>query len=314
LALAVLWALRLALFRRTERLTEHRVWVRGTLAFSAVVLAAAAVGTYARNEVWRNEESLWRDVTIKSPNNGRGQFNYGNMLLVRGDFAGGLPYLERAQALNLDEGQLGRGTQPPVLAVRLAIAYAGVGRDAEAGRHYENAVSLAPDDWEPHFYYGRWLHSTGRIAEAQVQLAAALRANPQSFASRYLLMQMACEQRNWPALDASIAETQELSKGDEVARGYVSKYARLEPGQAPAPEKLVSAASAACGAGRYDECLSNARQALAIRPNEAEAYYVASSALLARGRNADAIHALRMAIRIQPDYAAAKDSLTGVVQ
>src|SRR5580700_7009812 len=43
LALAVFWALRLALFRRTERLTEHRVWVRGTLAFSAVVLAAAAV-------------------------------------------------------------------------------------------------------------------------------------------------------------------------------------------------------------------------------------------------------------------------------
>jgi tetratricopeptide (TPR) repeat protein len=314
LALAVFWALRLALFRRTARLTEHRAWLRGALAAVAVVLTAAAVGTYARNEVWRNEESLWRDVTIKSPNNGRGQFNYGNMLLVRGDFAGGLPHLERAQALNLDDGKIGRGTEPSVIEMRLATAYAGVGRDAEAGQHYENAVSLAPDAWEPHFYYGRWLHDTGRMAEAQVQLAAALRANPQSFASRYLLMQLACEQRNWPALDALIAQTQELVKDDEVARGYTLKYARLELGQAPAPEKLVGAAAGACQTRRYDECLSNARQALAIRPNYAEAYYVASGALFARGRNADAIHALRMAIRIQPDYTAAKDTLTGVVQ
>src|SRR5208337_4811990 len=104
------------------RLTAHRGWLWGGLAAAAVVLAAAAVGTHARNEVWRTEESLWRDVTVKSPQNPRGLSNYGNLLLSAGDFAGGLPYLERAQALQPEDA---------VIEVRLANAYAGVGRDAE---------------------------------------------------------------------------------------------------------------------------------------------------------------------------------------
>jgi tetratricopeptide (TPR) repeat protein len=304
LALAVFWALRLALFRGTERLTSRPALLPGALTAAAVLLALAAVGTHDRNEVWRTEETLWRDVTVKNPNNDRGLFNYANILMSRGDFAGGLPYLERAKTFKSSD---------PVLEVRLAIAYAGVGRDAEAGQRFQEAVALAPDVWEPHFFYGRWLHDKGRMPEAEVQLRTALRANRQSFASRYLLMQMAAEQRNWPVLDALIADTLQLAKGDEVARGYTAETARLAPDQAPAPEKLVSAAGDARAAGRYDECLSLARKALSIRPNYAEAYYVASGALVARGRTADAVHALRMTLRIQPDHAAAKETLMGVV-
>ena len=192
LALAVFWALRLALFRGTERLTSRPAWVPGALTAAALLLVLAAVGTHDRNEVWRTEETLWRDVTVKNPNNDRGLFNYGNILMSRGDFAGGLLYLERASAFKSSD---------PVLDVRLAIAYAGVGRDVEAGQRFQEAVSLASDVWEPHFFYGRWLHDKGRMEEAQAQLQAALQANRQSFASRYLLMQIAAEQRNWPALD-----------------------------------------------------------------------------------------------------------------
>jgi protein O-mannosyl-transferase len=304
LALAVAWALRLALFRKTVRLTAHRGWLWGALTALAVVLAAAAVGTHGRNEVWRTEESLWRDVTVKSPQNPRGPSNYGNLLLSAGDFAGGLPYLERAQALRPDA----------VTELRLANAYAGVGRDAEAGQHYERAVTMGGDAWGPHFFYGRWLHDTGRMAEARAQLVTALQLNRQSFAARYLLMQMDCEQRDWPTLDALIADTLTLAQGDEVARGYTAPIARLAPGQAPAPEKLLSSARSACEAGSYNACIAQARQALAIRPNYAEAYYVASGALAARGRKADAIHALRMAIRIKPDYEPAKKALTAVVE
>ena len=77
---------------------------------------------------------------------------------------------------------------------------------------------------------------------------------------------------------------------------------------------MLSSARSACEAGSYNACIAQARQALAIRPNYAEAYYVASGALVARGRKADAIHALRMAIRIKPDYEAAKKALTAVVE
>jgi tetratricopeptide (TPR) repeat protein len=303
LVLAVFWALRLVLFRKTERLTAHRAWLRGGLIAAAVVLAAAAVGTHERNEVWRTEETLWRDVTVKSPNNSRGLSSYAYRLLARGDFAGGLPYMERAQALQPNDA---------VTQVRLATAYAGLGRDVEAGQHYQRAVELSADAWQPHFFYGRWLHDKGRMAEAQDQLVAAGLANRQSFAARYLLMQLFCEQRNWLALDALIAETLELAKGDEVARGYTAEAARRAPGQAPTLEELLSAAAGACGAGRYDECLFRARQALTIRPNCAEAYYIASGVLIARKRDADAIRALRTALRIKPDYEAARQALMTV--
>ena len=44
---------------------------------TAAVLILCASGIYQRNRVWRDEESLWHDVTVKSPHNGRGLMNYG---------------------------------------------------------------------------------------------------------------------------------------------------------------------------------------------------------------------------------------------
>ena len=64
-----------------------------------MVLALEAAGTHTRNDVWRTEESLWHDVTIKSPNNGRGWSNYGASLVNKQDFTRALPLLERAEQL-----------------------------------------------------------------------------------------------------------------------------------------------------------------------------------------------------------------------
>ena len=47
----------------------------------AVLVAA---GTHERNRVWHDDESLWRDVVAKSPNNGRGLMNYGLIFMQRG--------------------------------------------------------------------------------------------------------------------------------------------------------------------------------------------------------------------------------------
>src|SRR6266550_9514980 len=69
------------------------------VATCAVVLFLCANGyaTFQRNKIWKNEETLWHDVTIKSPNNGRGLMNYGNTLMAKGDFEGALDYFHRAQ-------------------------------------------------------------------------------------------------------------------------------------------------------------------------------------------------------------------------
>src|SRR5262249_15834800 len=51
-----------------------------------VILLAESAGVHARNEVWRSDETLWRDVTEKSPGNGRGWMNYGVALMAQREY------------------------------------------------------------------------------------------------------------------------------------------------------------------------------------------------------------------------------------
>jgi Tfp pilus assembly protein PilF len=292
LALAVFWSLRLALFRKTSRLTTNGAWVRGAAAALVVVMAAEAAGTHRRNQVWRTEESLWRDVTIKSPKNGVGMMNYGITFIARGDYPTGLSYLQRAQALMPDYYSA---------ELNLGIAYGGLGRDEEAERQFERAVALAPNLAEPHFYYGRWLKSKGRLGEAQAQLEAAIRANQAYFPARSLLIEVYTEQKSLPARDRLIEDTLRLSHNDELARRYMQERAT--------PEGLLNLSAKYCNAGNYEDCLAAAKRAIELRPAYAEAYNNIAAAYIAMQKWDEGIQAAREALRIKPDYEAARSNL-----
>jgi protein O-mannosyl-transferase len=166
LALAVFQAARMALSPRAQR----------AAALATVgVLACFVLGTRARNEVWRTEETLWRDVTEKSPRNGRGWMNYGLQFMAKGDYATALALYDRARTLVPNYY---------MLAINTGIAHGALRHDDEAVRQFERAIALAPDSSEPRFYYGRWLASIGRTAEAAAQFQAALKLNPLAFDAR----------------------------------------------------------------------------------------------------------------------------------
>src|SRR5581483_6165840 len=146
------------------------LWARrATVALVAIVLIAEAVGVHARNDVWRTDESLWYDVTVNSPTNGRGLMNYGLTRMAAGDYATALTYFERALAFTPNYS---------LLHINLGIAYGGVGRLVDAEREFTTAIRLAPDDWRSHLYYGRWLRQIRRSDEALAQLELAARENP----------------------------------------------------------------------------------------------------------------------------------------
>ena len=54
----------------------------------------------AAQRVWRTEESLWLDATIKSPDNGRGLMNYGVIQMSKGNYRVADEYFERALAVH----------------------------------------------------------------------------------------------------------------------------------------------------------------------------------------------------------------------
>jgi protein O-mannosyl-transferase len=339
LALAVFWSARLLLFRHTARLTENLYWLHGAAGCLTVILAVAALGTRERNIVWNNRESLWRDVTVKSPNNSRGWQNYGIAFLSRKDYARALPLLQRAREVGADW---------PTLDIQLAAAYAGLGRDAEAEQHLRRAIELAPDEAEGHAQYGAWLKTKQRLAEAETQLKVAIRAAPKDIASHYLLMEIYSDQNRVAELDAMYDEVVAITGRDEAgqaiesARKMGKSVLEKEPSRPPqlpaqartpvpppaasgqtgttarppagSAETMLRLAAGYCQAGRYEDCLNTSKNVLKLRPEYPEALNVMAMALFATNRGDEGIDALRQALRIKPDYATAQKNLEWALQ
>ena len=100
-------------------------------------LCASSYATFQRNKVWKTEETLWHDVVIKSPGNGRGLMNYGNTLMAKGDYAGALDYFHRAQQLT---------PHYSVLFINLAIAEDASKQSALAEQHFKDEEYVDRDD------------------------------------------------------------------------------------------------------------------------------------------------------------------------
>jgi tetratricopeptide (TPR) repeat protein len=136
-----------------------------------LVLAVAAHGTRLRNVVWHNEESLWYDVTLKSPQNGRGLMNYGLTQMEKGDYVRALNYFTRALEFSPDYY---------VLEINLGIANGALNNNEEAERHFARSIDLAPQDAQALYFYASWLRDRGRYSEAiqDVELHASSTTRP----------------------------------------------------------------------------------------------------------------------------------------
>jgi tetratricopeptide (TPR) repeat protein len=309
LALAAVWSLRLLLFRETARLTTRPGLVRLCIIAAALILAISASGTWQRNRVWRTEESLWLDVSQKSPKNGRGLMNYGLSQMSKGDYAVALQYFERAWVYS---------PYYSILEINLGIANGGLGRDSEAERHFLRALSLAPNDAFSHYFYGRWLRSKGRSSESIAQLEAAVRVNPDSFDSRHLLMQTYLDQHEWGGLQRVAEDTLRLAPGDRAARQFLAAVQTRDQ-EIGEFEKKTRAAPTADGfidlsllyyqAHKYPECIQAARQALELSPNDARAYNNIGAAYNSMALFDEGIRAEQEAMRFEPNFELARNNL-----
>jgi tetratricopeptide (TPR) repeat protein len=197
-----------------------------------------------------------------------------------------------------------------VLAANTGMALAGLRRDAEAETYFRRAIELAPGEADPYFFYGRWLHSKGRINEGQFQLEAAVRVNRQSFPARYLLLQVYSDQGNRSAYDTLLQETLKLAYNDETARRYLEGL--QSPGQASqggTAEEQLHLSAGYCRAGKFEECIAAAKKAIALRPDYPEAYNNIAASNIALGRWDEGIAAANQAIRLKPDFELAKKNL-----
>jgi len=284
---------------------------RGTRAVIATALACLllllALGTRRRNEVWRTEETLWEDVAMKSPRNGRGLMNYGLTQMSKGDFPAALRWFDQAAVYSPNY---------PLLEINLGIANAALYRNDEAAAHFHRAIQLNPQSADCYFYYGRWLHEKGRVEEAINNLNAAANLNPMFLDARYLLLAIYAERQQWYELKALADETLKISPNDATVRRYVNartlagRAADSTAGAEPkTPEAFLQLSLGKYQIHDYAGSIASARQALRLNPGYAEAYNNIAAAHAALEEWDEAIAAAKQALRLKPDFPLARNNL-----
>ncbi len=204
LTLAVVWGVsRIKLLSRFPNVTAVA---------AALILAGCAWGTHERNAVWHSEESLWKDVSEKSPHNGRGLMNYGLTLMGKGDLEGALDLFTRAEAFTPEYA---------TLKINLGIVHGALEHDAEAQAKFHEAIELSPDDAQTYYYYARYLHEKRKDDEAIPLLRKASSMNHSYAEPLYLLMEVYSDRHDAANLRATAQETLQLFPGDETAAKYL---------------------------------------------------------------------------------------------
>jgi Flp pilus assembly protein TadD len=238
----------------------QRTWTR-IAAFCAVVLFLFANGyaTFERNKVWKSEETLWHDVVLKSPGNGRGLMNYGNTLMAKGDYAGALDYFHRAQALVPNYA---------VLFINLAIAEDATKQSVAAEQHFKEALRLAPSSPDSYSYYARYLLTHSRADEARAFLQSALEFSSTDLMARNLLAQAdsAANQPRSANAESYLALSLQRYQEGRYAEAIAACRAALalRPDYAEAWNNICASCNKL---GRYDEAASACEKALHYKPD-----------------------------------------------
>lgn len=134
----------------------------------AALLALIAGASAVRSGVWRDEERIWTDATIKSPRSAHARYNLGTLWLERG-------HLEQAER----ELRAARALDPasPRPYVNLGTIHYRRGRYRLATAEFEAAAKLAPRDFEVWMNLASAQARAGRdeAAIASLRRAEALR-------------------------------------------------------------------------------------------------------------------------------------------
>lgn len=254
-------------------LTNRRVLGVATMA----VLAALAYGTYRRNEVWHTEESLWRDVTQKSPYGARAHVNYG---LALSEIPGRLPEAisEYREALRIDpdsadaHGNLG-----------VALSHMP-GHLAEAITEYDAALRVRPENANVHLNLGKALvQIPGRLSGAIREFEATLQIDPDS-------------------ADAHLNLGSALSQIPDRLPQAITEFRAALQIQPNFPEAHCSLATALSKSGRLPEAIEEYQTALRMKPDYGEAHLNSAVTLLQiPGRLSEVVEHYEAALRIDPE-------------
>ena len=272
LALSAVYTLALWIMKYETKLVNFPKYeiLLGVLVF--IGLSSYAYGTHKRNMVWKDDETLWYDVTVKSPKNGRGFMNFGLTQMAKGNYPGALSYFEKAFKL---------APQYYTLDINLGIVKNAMGKPIEAEEYFKKATTLMPMLFEPYFYYARFLKTNNRPNEAKPLLEKTLAMSPYYMEGRYLLMDIYQDQESWDSLKFMADKTLEIDPENKRAKQYleasIKRVSKLDASIIQAsnnkkPEDYLNLSLELYNKGLYEKSIEACEEALKLKPDYADAY------------------------------------------
>lgn len=312
LALSVVTFIGLWLIKMEEQITANANY-RALLATCVfLVLGLNAFGVHQRNKIWHDEESLWYDVTIKSPLNGRGLMNYGLTQMGKGNYAVADTYFERAVPFLPSYS---------TLFINIAILKGATGKPQEAEQNFLKAKALSPNTYDSYVFYARWLNQVGRVNDAEAMAEVAVQLNPYSIMALDILMHCNNALAQYDKLVKTATQYLALVPNDLTAQKF------LEAGKThatvietvPAAPQAIQPTTTAAGyldqslayynQGDYEKCIDACKQAIKLKPDYADAYSNMGAAYNQLKQWQNGIDACEQALKINPNHKLAKGNL-----
>jgi len=304
LAMGITWSLGLLFLNYSKRIKKQ--WI---VAPVLLLLAAYGYGTWQRNKVWHTDESLWYDVTVKSPENGRGLMNYALAKLANGDYKTAETYLRKALVLTPDY---------PFLYTNLGVVIEYRGDIALADKFYKAGAELGPDYPDPLCFYAKFLIAQFRYKEAIPFLQRAIKVSPLYVTPRTMLMSIYSMNGEWGKLKLLAEQTLVLSPQNPDVLNYIAaanekkneldiEYDKAK--LSPDAGKFADLSQSNYLAARYPQCIIAAQEAIKLNPGLAGPYNNMGAAYTKLQQYSEAVSALKKALLLSPNFEMAKNNL-----
>ncbi len=273
-----------------------------------LVLTLNAYGVYSRNKVWKNEETLWLDVTEKSPLNGRGLMNYGLTQMSKGNYVVADSYFEKATQYLAYYN---------TLYINIGILKGATNKPLEADENFKKAIALSPNTFDGYAYYARYLQQEKRDTEAMPMAEKALQINPYSIFTLDVLMNVYNDLGLQDKLQQTANKVLSILPDDITAKSFlisgkksrsITKTTNQQNKQLTADD-YVNLSLTYYNQHNYDKCIEACQAAIKLKPNDADAYSNMGAAYNMLKQWQKGVDACTKALQINPNHKLAAGNL-----
>jgi tetratricopeptide (TPR) repeat protein len=237
-----------------ERRESRRRLGTAIAVISCLVVAGFLGGlTFLRNQLYENEATIWKDVTIHRPRNARAFYNLGAALVNQNRNEEAIPYLLHAleikqgypatrENLGLTLTEAGRAGAHNALG----IALSELGRFDEAMGHFAEGLALQPNDASAQCHFGNTLVALGKAPEAVAHYREAIQLRPEFADAHYNLARALADQGRPDEAVIEYEQTLQLAPANGQAHNNLGRLLALQ--------------------GRPAEAIAHYREALRLLP------------------------------------------------